>query len=245
MRQICEVLSRNLSWQNCFSLLTADDDDSNLTPICLQFDGRMFDLSELLKTQFDEFVGILNTAFDQREFTESTNLILKTKFCHLQAIVEHERLVKSVATVCDKANAITNHEIIKKPTEDTLEAVGNFGDCSSVDSCEQDDNECWRDDSKADETNYDCKSDDIGCEQDDCKPDLSCGRDDITFGNECEHDDHTPAAVSCDRDDTGNTNCKQDDSKPELNGGNLKTDLTEDSFAEILKVNNQKLLDLL
>ena len=91
----------------------------------------------------------------------------------------------------------------------------------------------------------DCNQDNNECEQDDCKPDLSCGRDDITFGNECEQDDHTPAAVNCDRDDTVNTNCKQDDSKPELNGGNLKMDLTKDTFAEILKVNNQKILNLL
>ena len=78
----------------------------------------MLDLSELMMTQYDEFVGLLQSwaAFD----------LWKAKFCHLEAIVEHERLVKSVATVCAKKNSIAN--TLNIPIENTLEAKSSVAD---------------------------------------------------------------------------------------------------------------------
>ena len=209
----------------------------------------MMDLSEMLRTQYDEFVDLLQTwpSFD----------LLKTKFCHLEAIVEHERLVKSVATVCDKMNAMRAVSDCKQD------------DCNLGLKCDQDDSVdsgCVRDDGGTDGTvgNKSEQNDrkpefefdrdvDNKCGQDDRNPETNCNRCD-SLDNECKQDDCKPLL-----------DCNQDDGKPELNEGNLRTDshreyfeknneellrpktnyLTEDSFAEILKVNNQKLLDLL
>ena len=192
----------------------------------------MLDLSELLRTQNDEFVDLLQTwsAFG----------LLKTKFYHLEAIVEHEKLVKSVATVCDKKNAIANK----------LQAVGLFAEvsadacCKAVSDCKQYDcnlglkcdqtelncnpdstvsNECKQDDSKFEirdvTVDSKCEQDDrkpktsceIEYEQDDCKSEFTCSQN-YTVGNECRQNDRKPE-VHCDRDDTKDDNCKQDDNK--------------------------------
>lgn len=159
----------------------------------------MLDLSELLKTQYNEFVDLLlKTQYN--EFVD----ILKTKFCHLRAIAEHERLVGSVATICDKKNAIAN-----------IKAGGKVGN-----KCEQDDREpetkCERDDGKH-ETN--CNRNDSfynDREQDDCKPLLNCDRNTtVERGcNECEQDDRK-SELDCGRDGFVDNECGQDDGKPE------------------------------
>ena len=179
----------------------------------------MLDLSKLLRTHCDELVALL-TGLDIQN-----SCLLKPKFSHLLAIIEHESLVKSVATVCDKRNQIKQdeiiHEIIKKPNENTLATVAR----TEVD--DTDDNKCKHDDSKSEskfirddhepETNFNqnqydtldnCNQDDtlcnkLRCEQDDCKPETNRKR----FGNldnKWKNDDCKLRVV------------KQDDDKPDL-----------------------------
>ena len=195
---------------------------------------KMLDLTELLRTQYDEFV---NTLWGQSVLIPEFVAILKTKFGHLLAIVEHERLVKSVATVCEKRNTIANkfiitktnrlkcftnkkagiqdeiiHEIMEKQTENTLE---------SIDS-EADGTECGQDDRKPD-TN--CNP------NDDCKPLLNYNRDATVENddfsqveNRCEQDVRKPK-TNCKRyDNTLDTDCKQDDNRPVLNCNQDATD---------------------
>ena len=145
-----------------------------------------------MRTQYDEFVNLLQSwaAFD----------LLKAKFCHLEAIVEHERMVRSVATICDKRNAIANINI---STENTLEAVGLVADVSA-DVC-----------SKA-VSNFNLR---LECDQDD-SVDRECvqddGKTDRTVGNECEQDDRN-SELDCDRVGFVNNGCGQNDWKPETN----------------------------
>ena len=193
----------------------------------------MLDLSELLKTQYEEFVDLLQTwpAFD----------LLKAKFCHLEAIVERERIVKSVATVCDKRNAIAN-SFTKKKDECNLGLKGGQGsmdnECGHGDSetgngCEQDDSES-EPKSEPKHVGAKCGQDDAvddRCEQDDRKPETNCNQYDNTYDNDCKQDDIRPvlnrATVDneykkddfkpkkdCNQDDN---ECEQDAGKPELN----------------------------
>ena len=199
----------------------------------------MLDLSELLKTQYEEFVDLLQTwpAFD----------LLKAKFCHLEAIVEHERIVKSVATVCDKRNAIANSFTKKKDEcnlglnggRDSMDSECGHGDSETGNGCEQDDSEsepksepkhvgakCGRDDAVDDR-----------CEQDDRKPETNCNRYDNTLDNVCKQDDIKPM-VNCKQDDTVDNECKKDDCKP-------KTELKQGDLTEMFRKNNEELIRLL
>ena len=163
----------------------------------------MLDLSKLLKTQYDEFVSLL-TGLD---ILCIPACLLKTKFAHLQAVVEHERLVKSVATICDKRN---QNKIIIKPNENTLETV-SF-DCDRDDSV---DGECGQDESK---TELNCNLDGtVGNDykQDDGESGPECFREG-TVDNECKQDDHKPE-TNCKRNDTFDNECEQDDCKPMVN----------------------------
>ena len=192
----------------------------------------MLDLSELLKTQCYEFVDVLNKFVDSVNSLHkmpsddyagsilSEAVMLKTKLSHLQAVVEHEKLVNRV-------NAIA---IIKKPTENTMKA-GSYYNRSSVDNCDRgcrhDDsgtggavgNKCKQDDSKSglDRDGFV----DNKCGQDDRKPETDCIRHD-TLKNECEQDD-CKALVGCNQDDT----------KPELKEDNLKTVPIKDRLTKI------------
>ena len=232
---------------------SADNDSSNLTPICLHFDGTMLDMSELVKTQCNEFVDILNKFVNSVNSLHKTPsavyagtilskaVILKTKLCHLQAVVEHEKLVKSVAIVCDRRNAI-------KPTENTLKAGSYHDDRSSVDNCRLDGGDlglgCGHDDS---ETGNKCK-------QDDPKSELDCNRDGFV-DNRCGQDDLKPETNCNQYDSKSLVGCKHDDSKPELKEGDLKTVLIKDRLTEILQngcttfnellENNEKFIHLL
>ena len=146
--------------------------------------------------------------------------MLKTKLSHLQAVVEHEKLVNRV-------NAIA---IIKKPTENTMKA-GSYYNRSSVDNCDRgcrhDDsgtggavgNKCKQNDSKSglDRDGFV----DNKCGQDDRKPETDCIRHD-TLKNECEQDD-CKALVGCNQDDT----------KPELKEDKLKTAPIKDRLTKV------------
>ena len=195
----------------------------------------MLDLSKLLKTQYDEFVALL-TGLDIMCIPAC---ILKTKFGHLQAIIEHERLLRSVATVCDKRNKKKQDEIIyeicKKPNEDTWETncdqddtVGSKCGQAVGNKSEQDDSkselECHRDSTVDNEFKWDghktktnCNQYDIidnECKQDDCKSMENCHRD-TTVDSGCKMDDCKPK-VDCNQDDY---EYEQDDGKPELSCG--------------------------
>ena len=180
----------------------------------------MLDLSELLRTQYDEFVALL-TGLD---ILCIPACLLKTKFGHLQAIVEHEKLVKSVATICDKRNAIANSFTKKK--DECLELNGGE---DSMDS------KCGQGDSK---TELNCRLDDgtvgSGCEQDDNKSEPKhvgpkCGRDG-TVDDNCEQDDRKPETNCNQYDNTYDNDCKQDDIRPVLNRATVDNEYKKDDF---------------
>ena len=200
----------------------------------------MLDLSGLLKTHCDEFVDILKTNSGLGLATVLPTL--KTKFGYLQAIVEHERLVKSVTTVCDKRNTIANRlntrhsnsaqggkqdeiiqDVTKKPTENKLDT-----------RCKQDDRKPETDCDQCDDTlKNECEQDDCetlpvyGCNQDDTKPELK--EDDLkmvlikdrltevddTLDNDCKQDDIKPT-INCNQDATVDNECEMDDCKAEM-----------------------------
>ena len=194
----------------------------------------MLDLSELLKTQYNEFVDLLlKTQYN--EFVD----ILKTKFCHLRAIAEHERLVGSVATICDKKNAIANIKASNKCEQDDREPETK---------CERDDGRhetnCNRNDSFCNGREHTVGGGCNECEQDDRKSELDCGRDGFV-DNECGQDDGKPE-TGCDEFDTLENECEQDDckllagcdqdvTKFELKEGDSKTVPIKDRLTEILR----------
>ena len=257
-----------MTWCFLFCLRIADSDGSNFTTSKNQkqvedklktgrsYNIKMLDLNKLLKTQYDEFVALLKDP----PLLASMPL-LKTKFGYLRAIVEHERLVSSVTTVCNRRNTIANKAFDDRKQDD----------CKHKMDCNQNDKECKQDDRKPDSC---CSRDDMvgnECRRDVSKPEMICNRDVTTMNVSCKRDDRKPELnesnlktigtkeeneACCGQDDckletncadTLDDECKQDDCKPlmDCSQDDTGTELKKGDLTEIFKKNNEELLNLL